>query len=237
MLEVLNLHPVAWRTELFALLTEQAEFRCSWAVDFIEHLALDTGRAVPTTDGFLEGWLSSRSPGKRRAPCLRGGPQPGATLLERLRADYLSPKLLPLVMERPKVSLHVYGLFGEMTGYDRPKADTRLGAFINLCAEGLVDRAALIRCVFAELVDLVDLDGYRTSGQAAAFALTELALTPAERASVASERAALAESLRGAPTVKVAEVPVTDKKATVDGEQITVDGQTLKAIVLSNSTG
>ncbi len=39
------------------------------------------------------------------------------------------------------------------------------------------------------------------------------------------------------PTVKVAEVPVADKKATVDGEQITVDGQTLKAIVLSNSTG
>ncbi|WP_157857017.1 hypothetical protein [Streptomyces sp. PRh5] len=39
------------------------------------------------------------------------------------------------------------------------------------------------------------------------------------------------------PTVKVAEVPVKDKKATVDGEQITVDGQTLKAIVLSHSTG
>ncbi|GAA3353494.1 hypothetical protein GCM10017744_007080 [Streptomyces antimycoticus] len=39
------------------------------------------------------------------------------------------------------------------------------------------------------------------------------------------------------PTVKVAKVPVAEKKATVDGEQITVDGQTLKAIVLSNSTG
>ncbi|MBP2066371.1 hypothetical protein [Streptomyces iranensis] len=39
------------------------------------------------------------------------------------------------------------------------------------------------------------------------------------------------------PTVKVAEVPVTDKKATVDGEQITVDGQTLEAIVVSHSTG
>ncbi|WP_211121515.1 hypothetical protein [Streptomyces yatensis] len=39
------------------------------------------------------------------------------------------------------------------------------------------------------------------------------------------------------PTVKVAKVPVADQKATVDGEQITVDGQTLKAIVLSNSTG
>ncbi|AGP52449.1 hypothetical protein M271_04095 [Streptomyces rapamycinicus NRRL 5491] len=39
------------------------------------------------------------------------------------------------------------------------------------------------------------------------------------------------------PTVKVAAVPVKDKKATVDGEQITVDGQTLKAIVLSHSTG
>ncbi len=39
------------------------------------------------------------------------------------------------------------------------------------------------------------------------------------------------------PTVKVAEVPVTGKKATVDGEQITVDGRTLKAIVLSHSTG
>ncbi|MFE2184725.1 hypothetical protein [Streptomyces sp. NPDC059455] len=39
------------------------------------------------------------------------------------------------------------------------------------------------------------------------------------------------------PTVKVAEVPVAGKKATVDGKQITVDGQTLKAIVLSHSTG
>lgn len=39
------------------------------------------------------------------------------------------------------------------------------------------------------------------------------------------------------PTVKVAEVPVTDKKATVDGDQVTVDGRTLKAIVLSHSTG
>lgn len=39
------------------------------------------------------------------------------------------------------------------------------------------------------------------------------------------------------PTVKVAEVPVTGKKATVDGEQVTVDGRTLKAIVLSHSTG
>ncbi|MFE9006030.1 hypothetical protein ACFYOY_28495 [Streptomyces sp. NPDC007875] len=39
------------------------------------------------------------------------------------------------------------------------------------------------------------------------------------------------------PTVKVAKVPVADEKATVGGEQITVDGQTLKAIVLSHSTG
>jgi hypothetical protein len=39
------------------------------------------------------------------------------------------------------------------------------------------------------------------------------------------------------PTVKVAKVPVKDKKATVDGEQITVDGETLKGIVLSHSTG
>ncbi|MEU8824778.1 hypothetical protein [Streptomyces sp. NPDC048636] len=39
------------------------------------------------------------------------------------------------------------------------------------------------------------------------------------------------------PVVEVAKAPVSGGVATVDGEQVTVDGQTLKAITLSHSTG
>jgi hypothetical protein len=38
-------------------------------------------------------------------------------------------------------------------------------------------------------------------------------------------------------TVEVADVPTTDNTASVTGDQVTIDGQTLTAVVLSNSTG
>ncbi len=45
------------------------------------------------------------------------------------------------------------------------------------------------------------------------------------------------EHPKNPPAVEVARVPASDGAATVDGEQVTVDGRTLKAIVLSHSTG
>ncbi|MFJ9708788.1 DUF6493 family protein [Streptomyces sp. NPDC101234] len=191
-LDVLNLHPMAWRAELAARLAERLTPGCSARADLVEHLVHDTGCPVPRSDGFIDGWLSSRDARWEHPPCLRGGARPGTTLLERLRTDDLSPKLLPLVVERPEIHLGVDGFQYRMTrhGMAYVREDTRLGAFMRLGAEGLVDRTALIRRVFA------DLDATTTWGLDAALALTELALTPAELASVAGERTALAEPLR-----------------------------------------
>jgi hypothetical protein len=41
----------------------------------------------------------------------------------------------------------------------------------------------------------------------------------------------------GAPTMQVAEVPVTDNTATVSGDDVSIDGRSLTAVVLSNSSG
>jgi hypothetical protein len=41
----------------------------------------------------------------------------------------------------------------------------------------------------------------------------------------------------GAPKMQVAEVPVTDNTATVSGDDVSIDGQSLTAVVLSNSSG
>ncbi|WP_432037047.1 hypothetical protein [Streptomyces cucumeris] len=45
------------------------------------------------------------------------------------------------------------------------------------------------------------------------------------------------EQPKNPPAVEVAKVPASDEAATVDGEQVTVDARTLKAIMLSHSTG
>ncbi|MFD8717584.1 hypothetical protein ACFV2H_06015 [Streptomyces sp. NPDC059629] len=87
-------------------------------------------------------------------------------------------------MERPEIHLGVDGFQYRMTRHGMPyvREDTRLGASMRLSAEGLVDRTALIRRVFA------DLDATTTWGLDAALALTELALTPSELAPVAGGR-------------------------------------------------
>jgi hypothetical protein len=191
MLDVVNLHPLAWRAELAAQLADRSTPGNSVRSDLVEHLVHDTGCPVPTSDGFIDGWLRWRDRNWEHPAHLRGGARPGATFLERLRADDLAPKLLPLVVERPEIHLDASGFHHQMTrhGLTYVRENTRLGVFISLCAEGLVDRGALIRRVFA------DLNVAAAWGRDAAIVLTELALTPVEHASVARERVALAEPL------------------------------------------
>ncbi|MFS8197304.1 DUF6493 family protein [Streptomyces sp. CWNU-52B] len=184
--EAVNLHPVAWRAELAARLAE----RPRPPARLVEHLVRETGCPVPTSTGFVAGWLHSRI-WPWHPVHLRGGPQPGATLLAQLRQDDLSPKLLPLAVERPEISLGPNWFHNDMTEYgpSQMMEHSRLGAFISLSAEGRVDRAALIRHVFAGL----DINEEPPD---VAVMMTAFDLTPEELASVAGERAALAESLR-----------------------------------------
>ncbi|UIX30183.1 DUF6493 family protein [Streptomyces sp. GQFP] len=190
-LDVVNLYPVAWRAELAAQLAERLTPGQGLRSDLVEHLVLDTGCPVPTTDGFIDNWLRWRDSTWTHPEHLRGGPRPGATFLERLRADDLTPLLLPLVLERPGVRFGA-GSFRHMLnrrGLAYIMEDTRLGVFITFSKEGLVDRAALVRRVFTDLAPSA------AWGRDAAVALTQLALTPAEHASTTRERVALAEPL------------------------------------------
>ncbi|MEU9339900.1 DUF6493 family protein [Streptomyces sp. NPDC048278] len=192
MLDVVNLHSVPWRAELAARLADRSTPGETVRSDLIEHLVHDTRCPVPTTDGFIDSWLRWRERDWEHPAHLRGGPRPGAGFLERLRADELAPTLLPLVVQRPGISLGASGFhyqvrYGPL--YLREK--TRLGVFIRLSAEGdgLVDRGALVRRALA------DLDSPEVSAGDAALALTELALTPAEHSALARERLALAAPL------------------------------------------
>jgi hypothetical protein len=155
MLDVVNLQPVAWRAELAACLADGSTPGNTVRSDLVEHLVHDTGCPVPTSDGFIDSWLRWRDRDWEHPAHLRGGARPGATFLKRLRADELTPTLLPLVVERPGIHLGASGFHHDMTRHGLPyvRENTRLGVFIYLSAEseGLVDRAALVRRVFADL--------------------------------------------------------------------------------------
>jgi hypothetical protein len=170
MLDVVNLHPVAWRAELAAQLADRSTPGMNVRSDLVEHLVHDTGCPVPASDGFIGSWLRWRHSKWEHPPHMRGGSRPGATFLERLRADELSPMLLPLALERPAVYLGAESFHSLLTtrGRSYTREDTMLGALISLAEEGLVDRAALIRLVFT------DLTTTETWGWNAAAMLTEL---------------------------------------------------------------
>jgi hypothetical protein len=112
-------------------------------------------------------------------------------MLERLRNDDLTPKLLPLAVARPGVSLDMSGFhyLREAMGLPRMMEISQAGAFISLAAEGAIDRDALVRRIFADLISA----GPRLDD--AADVLTALALTPAEHAGMTDDRVQLVERL------------------------------------------
>ncbi len=174
--DVLNLRPVAWRAELVARLGERAT-ASDTVYTLTEHLVHDTGCPLPTSQKFVLAWLFNRANNRERPARILGG-APGAGLLERLRSDPFTPKLAPLAVARP----------GRLV-LDRPA--WLLEALLAFAAEGVADRAELIHNLFADMAD-------EPPGEAGAVTVLEaLALTPAEHARVAPERAALVEHLLG----------------------------------------
>ncbi|MDQ0948288.1 hypothetical protein QFZ24_002211 [Streptomyces phaeochromogenes] len=176
--DLLNLYPVAWRAELAAHLGERAT-NAGAVFAVTEHLVRDTGCPLPASHEFVLAWLYDRADGWERRPRVLGG-APGADFLERLRADDFTPKLLPLAVARPGRLVFAWHTS------ERP-----LEALIGLAAEGVVDRGELIHNVFADMV------GDPPHGKQAVVALEALALTPAEHAGVARERAAMVDHLLG----------------------------------------
>jgi len=174
--EVMNLYPVAWRAELAARLAARAT-ASDTVFTLAEHLVHDTGCPVPASQEFILAWFFNRAKNRARPPGVRGGAA-GADLLERLRADGFTPKLVPLAVARP----------GRLV-LGRPQ--WLLGALIALTAEGVADRHTLIRGLFADMA--ADLP----NGAHAVSVLETLALTPAEHALVAPDRAALVRRLLG----------------------------------------
>ncbi|WP_326758480.1 DUF6493 family protein [Streptomyces phaeochromogenes] len=176
--DLLDLFPVAWRTELVAHLGERAT--TAGAVFAVtEHLVRDTGCPLPTSHEFVLAWLYDRAGAQERHPRVLGG-APGADFLERLRADDFTPKLLPLAVARPGRLVFAWHTS------ERP-----LEALVGLAAEGVVDRDELIHNLFADMV------GDPPHGAQAVVTLEALALTPAEHAGVARERAAVVDHLLG----------------------------------------
>ncbi|WP_254399635.1 DUF6493 family protein [Streptomyces sp. AC602_WCS936] len=161
MVDVVDLFPVAWRTDLVARLDQQVRERSgSQRLHLVvDHIVRTTGCPMPESDYFLKGWLSRQSYG------------PSDRLLERLREDPLTSTLLPLALQRPSVSL----------------STQMLSALCTFAAEGMVDRAALVRRTFAIVAD--------QHPAAAIHYWQAVPLTADEHARTAPERAALAKTL------------------------------------------
>jgi hypothetical protein len=167
LVEVTSLYSPDWRAELVERLGALAKDSQHEWLRLAEHIIQDTGCPVPATDGFISAWLADRScPGSHWK-------LPGRTLLERLREDDLTPSLLPLAVARPGVRL----------------VHLQTGAFLSLSADGLVDRSAVIRHMFADLVSAPPRLEDATD------VVKALALTSAEHAAVSDDRARLVERL------------------------------------------
>ncbi|MCW2893831.1 MAG: hypothetical protein JWO75_3320 [Actinomycetia bacterium] len=187
LVEVVHRYPPDWRAELVARLALAAPGWWSWFL-LAERIIRETGCPVPTTDTFISLWLAERrNPTSGELPA----PELGGTMLERLRNDDLTPKLLPLAVTRPGVRLDMssFHFLRESMGLPRMMEISQAGAFISLAAEGAVDRDALVRRVFADLISA----GPRLED--AADVLAALALTAAEHAAMTDERVQLVERL------------------------------------------
>ncbi|GAB3441911.1 hypothetical protein GCM10027570_08590 [Streptomonospora sediminis] len=134
--DLANLFPTAWQTELVARMgagPQPPQRPHHWFV-LAEHIIRSTGCPIPASDFFLRLWLENRQSGNPLALLLDGAGTPGADLRERLRDDDFSPALLPLAVERPTIPIAQHHR-----------------TFADLAADGVIDRAALIRRTFADM--------------------------------------------------------------------------------------
>ncbi|WP_436739448.1 DUF7824 domain-containing protein [Streptomyces sp. BBFR102] len=177
MVDITDLYSTEWRVELVACIAAQSRwnsFRNGQMFELAEHLVLDTGCPLPTSDEFIRQWLSHRAD-RRWRPALpdhvRGAPRDG-NLLTRLRNDPFTPTLLPLAVANPKVEVRVHR--------------KELLAF---AARGVIDRDMLSRRTFLDLT-------HRTpAAQVAEKLLAKEPLSPGEQDLVARTRAELTGSL------------------------------------------
>ncbi|MFB4263219.1 DUF6493 family protein [Nonomuraea sp. GTA35] len=171
MVAVVNLYPATWQAEFVARLGEQAEGPLPDSCFVIaDHIVRTTGAPVPTSDSYINAWLSNRAvhPTQERPMHVLDGAR-GTGLLERLRNDGCTATLLPLAVQRQGVDI---GWWEPMT---------------VLAADGVIDRTALVRRLFAAMA--------RTHPAAAAKMLETVALTPDEHARMAPERVPFLEPL------------------------------------------
>ncbi|MGW7520532.1 DUF7824 domain-containing protein [Streptomyces sp. NPDC054796] len=161
MRDVVDMYPAEWQAELVARIGEQETGPTMDGVPFAlaDSLVRATGCPVPTSDAYINAWLGQCRYEARSLD----------VLVRRLRDNHCAATLLPLVVARPGVQLPQVSVLAE------------------LAAEGLLDRAALVRRVFAEMAD--------PHPTIAVMMLEGLALTPEEHARMTPERVAFVELL------------------------------------------
>jgi hypothetical protein len=162
LVDVVNLRPERWRVDLVGALGGQVTTAYTLMFAFLEHLVLDTGCPLPSSDAFLTSWLADRwKDHRKRPPHLRGG-VPGVDLGERLLADPWTARLLPMAVTRRGAELPVEQLLET-----------------SLVEEGLLGRDHWVDRVFAEASAKMPWGSKL---------LTTLALSPTEHARVAGTR-------------------------------------------------
>jgi len=160
-LQVLDLYPADWRAEVVAGFAGSREVHALW-FPLAEHIICSTGCPVPATAAFVTAWLEDRKDPPARPAGMLGGVT-GSTVLDRLRADDLTPILLPAALAPTRTATTNWpnSVRMDMGGYEfTPKADSRperqrklaryladsvLGAVMTLCNEGAAgDRAGML---------------------------------------------------------------------------------------------
>ncbi|WP_413756179.1 DUF6493 family protein [Streptomyces sp. MMBL 11-3] len=94
-----------------------------------------SGCAVPTTETYVIGWVEQT----------RSLWQRGDTVVQRLRQDPYTPRLVPALFELPDIGNRLDWLFG-----DGP--DGFVAALAHLTGEGLLDRATMLDACVARLL-------------------------------------------------------------------------------------
>jgi hypothetical protein len=172
LLTVIESQPPEWRTALVARLAERAT-SAWWSGEYelLEYLVRAHGCPVPTSDGFVAGWVRARLWPERRRQVLAlpplgapaagtapgfsfrelavpgdGGPV-GDTLWERLAHDPFVPVLAPRLFDVPDIG-------SDLAGGPTPRGGDNgwPSCLIRLAEQGVLDRAELIDACLARLL-------------------------------------------------------------------------------------